>query len=235
MAGVPSASTPAKAWRAAAARTASTATLTLPSVPFLKPDRHRQSGAQLAVDLALGGASADRAPGHGVGDVLRGDRVEPLDAHGQPERHHLQQQPARDAQAAVHVPGAVQVGVVDQALPPGGGARLLEVDAHDHAQVVAQLAGLRGQAVRVLQRRLGVVHAAGPHDHQQPVVVGVQHRLDLLAPAHDLVRQLVGERQLVEDALRRDERDDPLDALVADVVEVDRPHAAAIIPPSRLT
>ncbi len=37
MAGVPSASTPAKAWRAAAARHASTATCTLPSVPFLKP------------------------------------------------------------------------------------------------------------------------------------------------------------------------------------------------------
>ncbi len=98
-----------------------------------------------------------------------------------------------------------------------------------------ELAGLGRQPVRVLQRGRGIVHAARADDHDQAIVVAVQHRLDLLAPAHDLVGQLVGERQLLEDRLRRDQRDHPLDALVANVIEVDRPHAAAIIPSSRLT
>src|SRR6202012_5073847 len=42
----------------------------------LEAHRHGQAGGQLAVNLAFGGAGADGAPGHGVGDVLRGDRVE---------------------------------------------------------------------------------------------------------------------------------------------------------------
>ena len=37
----------------------------------LEADRHREAGAELAVDLALGGARADRAPADRVGDVLR--------------------------------------------------------------------------------------------------------------------------------------------------------------------
>ncbi len=46
----------------------------------LEADRHREAGGQLAVDLALGRARADRAPGDGVGDELRRDRVEELAA-----------------------------------------------------------------------------------------------------------------------------------------------------------
>ena len=51
----------------------------------LEADRARQPGRQLAMDLALGRARADRAPGHEVGDVLRRDRVEELGAGRQAE------------------------------------------------------------------------------------------------------------------------------------------------------
>jgi hypothetical protein len=36
----------------------------------------------------------------------------------------------RQAEAELHVVGAVQMRIVDEPLPPDGGARLLEVDAH---------------------------------------------------------------------------------------------------------
>ena len=50
----------------------------------LEADGHRQPRSELAVDLALGRARPDRAPGDGVGDVLRGDRIQELAADGRP-------------------------------------------------------------------------------------------------------------------------------------------------------
>ncbi len=62
---------------------------------ILEPDRHRQARAELAMDLALDRAGADRAPADRVRDVLRDDRVEELAADRQAERQHLEQQRAR--------------------------------------------------------------------------------------------------------------------------------------------
>src|SRR3954453_11846904 len=56
--------------------------------PVLEADRHREAGGELAVGLALRGASPDRPPGHAVGDVLRRDRVEELAADRQPAVQH---------------------------------------------------------------------------------------------------------------------------------------------------
>ena len=64
----------------------------------LEPDRHREPRAELAVDLALGRASADRAPADGVGDVLGDDRVQELAADRNAEREDVEQQ--RSAPAA---------------------------------------------------------------------------------------------------------------------------------------
>ena len=103
----------------------------------LEPDRHRQAGGELAVDLALRGPRADRAPGHRVRDVLRRDRVEPFAAHRQAEGDDVEQQPPGGAQAAMHVVAAVHAGVVDQALPAGHRPRFLEVHPHHDQQVAA--------------------------------------------------------------------------------------------------
>ena len=61
--------------------------------------------------------------------------------------------------------------VVDQALPAGRRARLLEVDAHrDAAGRRAAASAPRGEALGVLERGVGVVHAARPDDDEQAVV-----------------------------------------------------------------
>ena len=184
----------------------------------LEADRHREAGAELAVDLALGRAGADRPPGDRVGDVLRRDRVEELAADRQPEVEHLQQQRAGDAQAGVDVAGAVEVRVVDQSLPAGRGARLLEVDAHRDQQVVVQLPRLLGEALGVVEGRGDVVDAAGADHDQQAVVAAVEHADHLLAPADDRLRPLLAERQVAQQRRRRDQLDDVVDPLVADEI-----------------
>src|SRR6202020_3378669 len=91
----------------------------------------------------------------------------------------VQQQPPGGAQALVHVVAAVQVRVVDQALPPGDGARLLEVDPHHDEQVLAQGTADLGQLPGVVEGRCRVVHRTGAHDHQQPVIGQGEHAPDL--------------------------------------------------------
>ncbi len=151
----------------------------------LEADRHRQARRQLPVHLALGGARPDGAPGDGVRDVLRADGLEELAAHRQALVEYVQQQRTGRAQPARHIERLVQPRIVDQALPPGGGARLLEVHAHHHQHVVADLLGHGGQAAGVVAGRVRVVHRAGAHHQQDPVVGAVEDAGDLLAAALD--------------------------------------------------
>src|SRR5437763_861030 len=85
--------------------------------------------AALPVDLALRGAGADGSPGDQVGDELGSDRVEELATRGQPELDQIEEELPRQPQAFVDGERVVEMGVVDQALPPDSRARLLEVDA----------------------------------------------------------------------------------------------------------
>jgi hypothetical protein len=141
----------------------------------LEAHRAGQAAGQLAVALALGGARADGAPAHQVADELRAQQVQELGAHRQPDFQHVQQQLARQLQPFVDGKAAVQVRVVDVALPAHGGAGLLEVHAHHDQQVVLQRVGLLFQRARVFHRLVVVVDGAGPHHHDQPVVGAVQH------------------------------------------------------------
>jgi hypothetical protein len=186
--------------------------------PVLEADRHRQARAELAVDLALGRARADRAPADGIGDVLRGDRIEELEADRQPGAEHPEQHVAGAPEALVDVARAVEVGVVDQPLPACRRPGLLEVHPHRDQQVLFVRVGEGAQAPRVVERGLEVVDAARAHDDQQPVVLAVEHRVHALAAVQHDARLLLRQRQLFEQAVRGDKRLDPLDPLVADCV-----------------
>ncbi len=58
---------------------------------------------------------------------------------GTPHFVQLEQELARDAQAVVDAEAAVEIGIVDQAFPADGRARLLEINAHDDQQIGGQL------------------------------------------------------------------------------------------------
>ena len=64
---------------------------------------------------------------------------------------------------------AVEVRVGDEALPAHGGARFLEVDAHDDEHDVLDLVRQFGQAVRVDEALPGIVDRARPHDGEEAV------------------------------------------------------------------
>jgi hypothetical protein len=62
------------------------------------------------------------------------------------------------------------------------------------------------------------VHAARADDGEQPVVGPLEDRRDVVAPTQNDFRLFGGQGQLVEYQRRRQERDDLLDALVANVL-----------------
>jgi hypothetical protein len=167
------------------------------------------------VHLALGGARADRAPGHQVADVLRRDGVEELAARRHAGLVDAQQQVARHAQALVDAEAAVQVRVVDQALPAHRGARLLEIHPHQDFQVVGVPLAFFMQFFRIFQRGDRIMDRAWPDDHQQPVGLAVQD-LAQLAPRVGDQRLHRGtlDREEADQVLGRRQRDDVLDALV---------------------
>ncbi len=168
--------------------------------------------------LRFGGARADRAPGDQVGGVLRRDGVEELRRARQAHLGQFPQQAARDAQAFVDPEAAVEARIVDQALPADGGARLLEIDAHQDQQVVRMAVALGLEAARVLQRRIEVVDRARADHDQQAVVGAVQDAVDRRARLVGGRRSRLGGRIFAQDMARRREFLDLADADVVDDV-----------------
>jgi hypothetical protein len=187
---------------------ASVAMRMLPSVPFLKP-----MGADRPDD-----SSHHRKPGaprDEVTDVLRRDHVEELAACRHAELVDLGQQLAGDAQAFVDLEALIEVRVVDETLPPDGGAWLFEVDAHHDLERAFVLLALDQEAARVLDGGDGVVDGTRAHDDQQAIILAAHDVLDVLARARDQALGLgAADREEADQVLRRRQRRDVLDALV---------------------
>ena len=123
----------------------------------LEAHRHGQATGQFAVDLGFGVTRADGTPADRVADVLRGDGVKPFGGGGQAEAQHVGEHLAGQPHALTNIEATVQIGVVDEAFPADGGARLLEVHAHHDHESVFQLALDGSQLFCVLVRGLRVV------------------------------------------------------------------------------
>ena len=162
-----------------------------PSRPVLEAHRHRKAAGQLAMNLALGRSRANRSPRHQVRDELRRNRVEELRPGRQPHFGQGAQQAARDAQPVIDVEASVEIGIVDQSLPPDGGARLLEVGAHDDQQIFGMLITQRFEPLGVLEGCVRVVNRAGADDHQQSIILAVDDVADLFARGRDPRDRLV--------------------------------------------
>ena len=143
----------------------------------LVADGEGQARCQLTVQLGLGGPGANGTQRDQVGQVLRGNGVEHLTGDGQAGVGQVDVQLAGHAETLVNVVGLVDIRVVDQALPADGGAGLLEVGAHDDAQVLGQLGGELLESASVLERGIRVVDGAGT-DHDQQTVVALLNDLD---------------------------------------------------------
>ncbi len=177
--------------------------------------------------LALGGACADGAPGDQVGNELRAQQVQEFGAGRQAQGGQLEQQAPGALQAFVDGEAAIQVRIVDVALPADGGARLLEVGAHHDEQVVLQGIGNLLQALRVFDGLVVVMDGArADHDHQ-PVVAAVQHVGDRRAAAFHQCQCVVANGHAFLQERGRDERTDGADAHVVDAGGVEGAVAGA--------
>ena len=118
---------------------------TLPSVRFLKPigiDRPEASWRCVWLSVVRAPIAPQATVSAMYCGVIGSRNSQPT---GSPSVEDVEEQAARGPQAGVDVAGAVEVRVVDQALPAGRRARLLEVDAH-HDEQVGQPGGQRGEA-----------------------------------------------------------------------------------------
>lgn len=71
------------------------------------------------------------------------------------------------------------MGIVDQTFPADGGARLLEIDAHDDAEVVLQPICLGFQECRIFESGVRVMDRARPDDGEQAVVLAIEDGIRL--------------------------------------------------------
>ena len=112
---------------------------------------------------------------------------------------------APDLQACLDVTRAVEVRVVDEALPAEDGAWLLEIDAHHNFHAVGELLPQRHEVPRVIHRRHRVVDGARADDDQQAVVLSIENVSHRVPPGDDGLGDLLREREGLGQLARRDD------------------------------
>ena len=108
-------------------------------------------------------------------------------------------------QAGLDLERAVQVGVIDEALPAHRAARLLEIHPHDQVERVLHPLGEFLQSRSILDGCLRVVDGAGADHDEQAIVLSIEDVLDNLPSFHDGTRRRIGDRQFDLQLLRRDQ------------------------------
>ena len=151
--------------------------------------------------LRFGRARPDGRPTDRIGEILRNDRIEEFGGGRQSERRDLEEEFAREAQAGGKVAGIIHPRVVDQPLPPDGGARFLEVDAHENTNRVGQFTAQGGQAAGVIEGAFRIVDRAGPDNGEQARVAPVQNGLRFGASFGHRLERSAADGQLFFDRL----------------------------------
>jgi hypothetical protein len=172
----------------------------------LEAHRERETRSQLTVELGLGGTGTDGTERNEVCEELRRDGVQHLGGNGHALAGKVTEELAGDTETLVDLEGLIDIRVVDQALPANSCARLLEVGAHDNAQVTLELVGNLHEARAVLDSSLGVVHGAGTADHEETVIALLDDLDSLFAALENGGLGVCRGRDLRSEKLGLDER-----------------------------
>lgn len=121
---------------------------------------------------------------------------------------------AREAQAVVDFVGAVEMRIVDEALPADGGARLFKVDAHDDAQIGGELGDGGPEQTAVFAGSFSVVDGAGAGEDEEAVVFFIEDGNNLVARVVDSGRRGFGDGEFF---LEKDGRENDLGPLDAEI------------------
>lgn len=139
----------------------------------LEADGEGQTRGQFTVHLGFGGPRSNRTHGKTVGQELRRDGIQHLTGKGHALVGEIHEQLPRCPQTLVDLEAIVDIRVVDQSLPADGGARLLQIGAHDNQQIILVFFLQLHQSVTVFERHLGVVDRAWADDDEETAFVGV--------------------------------------------------------------
>jgi hypothetical protein len=162
----------------------------------LEAHGERQTGGKLSVQLRLGGTGANGTERDEVGKELGRDGVEHFAGNGHALAGQVAEELARDAQTLVDLVALIEVGIVDQTLPADSGTGLLEVGAHDDAEVLVELVGELLQAAAVLYGSVGVVERAGTNHDKKTVILLVDNCLGFATALLDGVESDLGSGDL---------------------------------------
>lgn len=163
------------------------------------------------MQLGLSGTRTDSADGDEVGEELRGYGVEHFAGNRHASCSQVGEHLARHAQALIDFEGLVDIRIVDQTLPADGGAGLLEVGAHDDAEVGGEAVGECLETVGVLEGGGGVVDGAGADDYEQAIVLAHDDVGSIVAALDNGLERGVADGYVLDQERGLDERVLPLD------------------------
>ena len=95
------------------------------------------------------------------------DHVEEFGAGGDAHLGEVEEKVARETEAVVDLVGAVEMRIVDEALPADGGAGLLKVDAHDDVEVGGEFGDCGFKQGSVFDGGGGVVDGAWADEDEE--------------------------------------------------------------------
>ena len=156
----------------------------------------RQTRCQLTVQLRLSGAGTNGTDGDAVGKELGRDGIEHLASDGHAAGGEVDEHLARNTETLVDLEGLVNIGVIDQTLPADSRAGLLEVGAHNDAQVVGELFGQLLQPPSVLKSGGGVMDGAGADNDKKTVVLASDDLSSFAASLDNGLYGIVGKGDL---------------------------------------
>ena len=171
----------------------------------LEANGERETRRQFTVELGFRCPGTNGAKGDEVCKELWRDGVEHLRGNGHTSRCKVNKELARDPKALVDLVRLVNVWVIDQALPADCCSWLLEVGAHDDAEVVLKLVGQGLETLAVLDGQFWVVERAGPNHDEEAVILLCDDAGSIFASLEDRLLGMVGDGKLLGEELGRDE------------------------------
>ena len=108
-------------------------------------------------------------------------------------------------QTVFDLEAVVQVRIVDQALPAGGGARLFKIDTHHQQQGIRHLIGQSLQALGIILGCFDVVNGAGANHQEQAMILAIQDIPHCLTAVDDGLAGSFGQGEIIFQLVRGDQ------------------------------
>jgi hypothetical protein len=172
----------------------------------LETDGERKTRGKLTVKLRLGGAGTNGTDRDTVGKELRRNGVEHLGGNWQTLSGQVNEKLAGNTETLVDLEGVVNIGVVDETLPANGCSGLLEVGAHDDAEIVGEFVRELLESGSVLLGGSRVVDGARTNDDEKSVALAEDNVGSILTALDNGLCGLLGQRDLGGEESRRDQR-----------------------------